>query len=206
MLRKLILKHREIPIPVPVHTLGEAIHWLENTFLLKNDAVLTSAILEDKELINELYRKSVRDLRLNESSNLQIKIETPKDLSSQSLDVVCDLAYGIAIRLKKMDLESWQEQGAKAVGDLEEIHSDVQLLLDLLAHINGLSDEIPMHMSTINRLCSLLVLENLQLRTSLTGENWMAVAKVLEKQMLPHLRELAREGEAIQLQMLSHSV
>lgn len=202
MLRKLILKNREIPIPVPVRTLGDVINWVEDTLLCK-DAILTSAVLEDRELINELYRKSIKDIPLGEMSRLQINIDTPKDLSSQSLDVVCDLAYGIASRIRKISFNSWHGIGARSKGDLEELHSDLELLLELVQHINDLLDEGHAQYASINMLGHNIGSENTKFSTMLASENWQELASVLGDSLEPLLKNLAYEGEKVQIKLLT---
>ncbi len=202
MLRKLILKNREIPIPIPINTVGDAIQWIEET-LLRKDAILTSVIVDDKEVINDLYRKSVKDNVLNERSRLQIKIDTPKDLSIQSLDVVCDLAYAIASRLKKLAVDCWQDLAKKPKSDLDEIHADVQLLLDLIAHINGLVDATHSYLGPINGLGHLIGIANTKFEKYMQQQDWREVASVLVNRLDPYLKELAREGETLQINILT---
>jgi len=202
MLRKLILKNREIPIPVPVRTLGEVISWVEDTLLCK-DAILTSAILEDRELINELYRKSIKDIPLQEKSRLQINIDTPKDLSSQSLDVVCDLAYGIASRIRKISINSWYGFGARSKTDLEELHSDLLLLLELVHHINDLLDEGHTQYTSINKLSENISSLSTKLQDNILSENWQELRGILGNLLEPLLKDLAYEGEKVQVKMLT---
>ena len=202
MLRKLVLKNREIPIPVPIQTLGDAVQWIEET-LLKKDAIVTSVVLEERELINELYRKSVKETELHANSRLQIKIDTPKDLSIQSLDVVCDLAYAIASRLKRLAVDCWQDLHQKPKSDLEEIHADVQLLLDLIAHINGLVDGTHSYLGPINGLGHLIGLANAKFAKFLAEQNWRELASILVNRLDPYLKELAREGETLQINILT---
>lgn len=202
MLRKLILKNRDIGIPVPVKSLGDVITWVEETLLCKG-AILVSANLDGRELINELYRKSIKDLPLGEHSRLQINIDTPKDLSSQSLDVVCDLAYGIASRIKKMSFNSWQNLGIRAKSDLEELHSDVKLLSELVQHINGLLNEDYAQYATINSLSQSIESENGRFGSQLESENWIELPSILGSGLEPLLKSLAFEGEKVQIKLLT---
>jgi hypothetical protein len=201
MLRKLSLKNREIPISVPLLTLGEAIRWIEED-LLSKEVVLVSLVLDDKELINELYRKSVRDLLLKESSKVQIKVETPKDLSNQSLEVVCDLAYGIRSRIGRMDIDLWKDLNPHRKLELEELTSDLRLLMELISHIKGLVEDFDDLFLSILDLNDRLAAGNHRLEDGLHNDNLHDIVYTLGMGLDPCLQELVREGEALQIQWL----
>lgn len=201
MLRKLILKNREIPIPVPVVTLGDAIRWVEDD-LLRKDAVLTSLILEDRELINERYRKSVKDMQLNASSRLRINIDTPKDLSSQSLDVVCDLSYGLTLRIRNLEPSLWKELNEYKKSEMQEFYADLELLKELMNHINALHEDSDLVYDSINRSYHSIDREKNRFELSLMHENCVDLVSSLQS-LEVQLKELAKEVELLQIKILT---
>ncbi len=199
----LVFKNREIVMPNTIQTLGEALRWVEDN-LLREGTIVASAVLEEKEMIHELYRKSVRDLKLMGGTRLQIEIDAPDSLLVQSLSVACDLAKNIVRRVQELGVESWQSQRAGPKADLEEIFEETQLLLDLVKHMNFLKDsDIPLN--ALNELASLINLANAEFGSLLVKEDWQGLTNLFESRLNLYMKDLLRVGESLQLDALISS-
>lgn len=204
MLKKLRLKHKDIPVPIPIKTLGEAITWVENLFA-KKDTIVTSIVLDGQELVDEIKKNSVRKKHLNQDSDLQIRIESPKDLSLQTLDVVGDLASAVSHRMKCLAVDCWQDGSIKPRTELEEIVSDVNLLLDLIEHMNGILDYSHAYLAPINGLAHLIRASKHACEENLRAANLQELARILVTRMDPYLREMAKESTTLQMTILTET-
>ncbi|MBI2601521.1 MAG: hypothetical protein HYW48_00545 [Deltaproteobacteria bacterium] len=203
MLKKIKLKHKEIPVPVPIKTLGEALSWVEKLFA-KHDTILTSVVLDDREMVDGLKKTKVRNIPLNANSSLHIRIESPKDLSLQTLDVVGDLASAISNRLKGLAVHCWQDGSIKPRGELEEISSDISLLLELIEHMNGILDYSHAYLAPVNGLAHLIRSAHEAFHEKMSALHWQELARVLVTRLEPYLRELAKESTALQMTVLTN--
>lgn len=202
MFNFLVFKNREIVIPIVSPTLDEALRWVETT-LLREGTVVASVLLEEKEMIHELYRKSVRDLKLPGGSRLQIEIDAPDSLLVQSLAVACDLAKGILRRVKELGLESWSVRRTWPRTELEEIFEETKLLLDLVKHMNFLNDgDVPL--KALNDLASLISHANADFGGALIREDRPSLANLLESHLFLYMKDLLREGESLQINALTY--
>ena len=51
MLKEIMISKKKVPVPIPVRTLQEALHWVGETFL-KQDAAITVATLDEKDILS----------------------------------------------------------------------------------------------------------------------------------------------------------
>ena len=202
MLKRLILKNRHIAVPVPISTMGEALVWIERS-LLQGHAHLTSAILNESELINELYRKSVRDLKLDDSSRFVIEVEAPRDLFMQSLDVVCDLAKSIGNQARTLlrDHEVSRLEHAREE-EVEAIFSDMNLLLELLNHTKGLGESTMHALEQLDHFLSEWTKQSQEMNRIFWSVGHEDFATFLSNGLIRSLSALIDECESLQVHLL----
>lgn len=201
MLKKLILKNSEILIPVNLLTLGDLVRWIQDELLLK-EVLIVGLVLDGKDLINELYRRSIKDIVLNERSHVQINVETPKNLKHQGWEVASDLAYSIWSRIKKLDLHFQREVHSIVKIELESIQSDLCLLMELMFHLKELEEEWVSYLEKIYSINEDLLLLSKRYQVLLENEEVEEMASVLRKNLQPLLKDLTVEGENLQLKWI----
>ena len=154
MLKKIEMGQNEIPVPIPIKSLFEAWDWIGAT-LLTNNCVVTKFNLNGEDVL-ELSSDEMQLIKLNDKSKLEVKIESPWDLSINSLDVIKDLSSAIEVRLKEIAVQCWESTSEVHFTRVRSTANDITLILDLINHINGIMDYSHKEMAPINGLASML--------------------------------------------------
>lgn len=202
MLKKLILNKRTIPIPVPIRNLEEALTWLSQT-LVKSDEEFTKILLDGRELITEgVPTKTFSTMLLTEASRLDVQVDSPLDLSLQSLDAVRNLALLIERGLKTLAVKCWQTPPNQRVLEINALHHDLGLMRDLCLHA---TDLIAGHLDTsvLNYLVDRLMKIREQLIAASQLPDWQQYANLLLNKLEGSLPEVANQAETIQSQIYS---
>jgi hypothetical protein len=201
MIKKIKLKNRDVPVPVPLKTLSEAVSWVEETFSNKG-GVLTLIKLNGKHYDIE-SGEWAESLLLNEDSDLEFQVDTPKELGVQSLDAVRDLSYSIMNTLKYLAVECWEDQSAKQAKKLTDIEGDLELILSLIDHLNGIFDYTTADMAPVNGLGCLIRRSLEKMKTFRQEDDFKNVAKILLNRLEPLLKEMVSESEVLQITALT---
>ena len=107
MLRKLYINQKKIPVPVPLRSLGEAIQWIEST-LLPNGHTITRVLINEIMIDLESVRQSNRQSLISDDTRVDVQIDSPLDLATQTLDALRNLGLVVASGLKMLAYECWK--------------------------------------------------------------------------------------------------
>jgi hypothetical protein len=205
MLKRFFLDSKEIPVPIPILTVREAINWIGKSFV-KEGMALTSVVVDGDQLIDCLADDKALSKTLNAASTFTVKIDSPKSLSIQTLDAIRDLAYVVQRLMREMGVEVWQyaEAGKQAhVDKLKEIGSDIRMILDLIDHLNGMADYTHEDLAAVNGLAHLLRRCVSQYEDFVRGEKWKDVANILVNRFESYLKEMVSESEKLQINIIT---
>ena len=203
MLKRVYINNKKVPVPVPVRTLGEALDWVEQT-LVPAGHQITRVALDDR-VIGEGVGETDLDVRLAHESKLEIQIDSPVDLSVQTLDATRNLASVIAGGLKVLAVECWQAKPGMKPAELDAVANDLELVLDLLEHVAGLVDPMHVEAAALQGISGLLKRDAVALSMAKSNSDWKACARILLNKLEPQLKDLITEAETLQIRILTQS-
>lgn len=208
MLKKILINNRLVPVPVPVSTLAQAMAWIESS-LVPAGSFVTRVIL-DQDVME--YDAGVLPARsasmvLGEKSRLEIQMDSPASLATQTLDTIHSLSSAILGTLKGMAVHAWQTRPADKLPELLALRDDVQLVTDLIGHVNDLLMGAttaklldPGPVAGIGRLLE----QNLtSYNLARSQSDWKACARVMLNRFEPLLKDLLVESETLQIRVLA---
>jgi hypothetical protein len=202
MLKRVFINSRKVPVPVPVRTLGEALRWVEAT-LVPVGHTITRVALDERVLGDAAGAAEREDLPLGDQSKLEIQIDSPVDLTIQTLDAMRNLASVIMGGLKVLAVECWQARSSAKPAELDAVSGDLELVLDLLDHVGGLVDPMHVDNAPIQGLQGMLKRAAVGLNMAKANSDWKACAKLLLNKLEPLLKELIAESETLQIRILT---
>lgn len=204
MLKRVFINSKKVPVPVPVRTLGEALRWVEETLVPAGHQV-TRVALDDRVLGDAAQSAELEDTLLGPESRLEIQIDSPVDLTVQTLDAMRNLASVILSGLKMLAVECWQAKSSVKPAELDSVSGDLELILDLLDHVAGLVDPRHVESAAIQGIQVMLKRAALGLDMAKSNSDWKACARLLLNRLEPLLKDLVAESETLQLRILTTS-
>ena len=211
MLKKLLLNNKTIPVPVPVRTLGEAVHWIETT-LVPEGHTLTRIVLDGRVVSSGLSNQTASGpcipdnllkTGLGESSKLEILVDSPSDLAIQALDAVHNLASVILSGLKPAAVTLWQARPNERQTEVETVAADLRLVLDLLGHLAGLVDSAHADAAPLQGIATLMSRVETSLQMAKANSDWKGCARILLNRVEPLLKDLVVEADSMQVRVLA---
>ena len=208
MLKKILLNNRHVPVPVPVLTLAQALAWVVST-LVPTGSFITRVTL-DRDVIEYeggvLPRKKEL-LEFTDKSRLEIQMDSPTTLATQTLDTVHSLCSAILGSLKGMAVHAWQSKPGEKLSELSALNDDVTLVVDLIGHVHDLLLDVTAAklvdsaaVAGIGRLMG----QNLSaFNLARSQSDWKACAKIMLNRFEPLLKDLLAESETLQIRVLA---
>lgn len=205
MLKKIFINNKKIPVPIPIITLGDALEWVDKTLVPAGHTV-TRVCLNSKVLGEEaLAQPHVLDVNLNDEAKLELQIDSPADLTLQTLDAMRNLASVIHSGLKPLAVECWQIKPSDRPGELDSISSDLDLILDLHDHLKGLLDPTGVEVAAIQGIAAITKRCAVSLQMARANSDWKACARLLLNRIEPLMRDLIAESESLQIRVLAYN-
>lgn len=201
MLKRVFINNKKVPVPVPVLTLDDALRWVEET-LVPAGHTITRVSLDDKLLTGREPDPHIQgDMPLTDDSRLEIQIDSPADLTIQTLDAIRNLSSVMLAGLKGLAVDCWQARGSMRPGDLESVLNDGQLLLDLIDHVTGLVDAQHSEAAAIQGLAGMIRRTTVSLSMARANSDWKGAARILLNKMEPLLKDLTAEAETMHIRI-----
>ena len=205
MLKKITVNQKVIPVPVPLKTVHEVLAWVEQTLVLAGQSI-TKLTLNGKSISGErLERRSAPELSysLDEKSKLDFQIETPLDLAVQALDAIHNLAAVVLGGLKAQAVSFWSVRPNERPAEVETVHGDVLLMLDLLDHLKGLIDTSKVETAALTGIGTMMKRVEVGIGMAKSNSDWKACARLLLNRLEPLLKDLVAESETLQILILA---
>ena len=201
MLKRVVINNKKVPVPVPVQTLDDALRWVEDT-LVPAGHTITRVSLDDKLLTGREPDPSVKgETLLDDESRLEIQIDSPTDLTIQTLDAIRNLSAVMLASLKALAVECWQARGSVRPGELDAVLNDGELLLDLIEHVTGLVDAQHAEAAAIQGIAGILKRAAVGLAMARANSDWKGAAKILLNKIEPLLKDLTAEAETMHVRI-----
>lgn len=202
MLKRIFINSKKVPVPVPVLTLGEALSWVETT-LVPAGHTITRIVLDDRVLGDAANAADLEETPLGNDTRLEIQIDSPVDLTVQTLDAMRNLASVVMGGLKVLAVECWQAKSATKPSELDSVAADLELVLDLLDHTAGLIDPMHLDAAAIQGIHGMLKRAAVALNMAKSNSDWRACARLLLNRLEPLLKDLIAESETLQIRILT---
>jgi hypothetical protein len=195
MLKFIYIRNRRIPVPVPLSNVEDALAWVSDTFAVE-DRLITRAILDGEEI--ELDAIDMVDWPLSATSELVVQVESPREISNQSLEVIRDFCLVLLSRIKPAAVALYQYENSEIPASLEELLEDMDYLRSLRTHINGILDQFHSDIApfeAMSIICDRVVGD---LTQEMRKKNWQRCSEILLHRLDPFVKKL--HYEVVELQ------
>ncbi len=203
MLKRVIINNKKVPVPVPVKTLADALTWVEETLVPAGHTITRVAL--DERVIGDQPSPEVAASKLTDQSKLEIQVDSPVELTVQTLDAMRNLASVILSGLKVLAVECWQARPNFKPAELESVTNDIELIIDLISHIMGLVDPLHVDSAAIQGIQGMLKRALVGLKMAKSNSDWKACARLLLNRLEPLMKDLVVESETLQLRILTQT-
>ncbi len=188
MLKSLYLNGRKIPVPIPLMNLGEALAWVEDTLLDKNQAI--TKVTLNQECLRDIHEAA--QTPMDSGTRLQIQADSPVGLAAQSIDALRNLLGIMEKHLKHLAVRCWQNLPKETPHELLILQKDYQLAIDLYRHVDALLPA-SFDKSRCVALFDQLAKTKIALEMAISQSDWKAVARLLLNQVEPDILALMDE-------------
>lgn len=190
MLKFVHIKNHRIPIPVPLANLEEALQWVSSTFAV-DDKLITRALL-DGEVI-DLDQGSFEQIILKSESDLFVQVESPTEISVQSLEVIKDFCTVLTGRMKATAVGLYEYEGRELTPNLSGMLEDMAYLTDLRIHVNEIIDAYHEDIAPFEAMALVCDRVMRDLNLHIQAKSWKQCASILLNRLDPFLKMLRQE-------------
>ena len=201
MLKKIFINGKKVPVPVPIRSLREALDWVDAT-LVPAGHMMTRVVLNDMLISDHMDLGAVGKVALNDSTKLEVQIDSPAELTTQTLDAMRNLASAISGGLKTLAVACWQTRSNTRPSELDSIADDLILICELLDHVSALVDSTYPELAAIQGIGGLMRRIMAQVAMARANSDWKACAKLLLNKLEPLLHDLSTEAEGLQHRLM----
>lgn len=202
MLKKIHIKSSEISVPIPISTLGEAVKWAKET-LLNEGSVITDIILDGKSINLDCESDDISSLPLSHENILKLTLDNPRDISVQTVEVIGNLAFTVICQLKPVAVKTWDLENGCENKQIKNIICDLDMLINLIDHLNGILDYSHDLLSPINGNYHLLKSSLKKVKVLNSKMEWKELSEVLLNRIDLQLKYISRECDLLQILMLT---
>jgi hypothetical protein len=203
VLKKILINKKNIPVPVPVRTLNQALEWVDQT-LIPEGHTITRITLDGRVLTDE-HDAHIQfgNASLTQKSILELQIDSPVELAVQTIEAVHNLASVVLASLKTLAVECWKAKPIDKPEELENVPADIELVLELIEHATGLIDPSAVDIAPLKGIGGLLQRDTISIQMAIANSDWRAAAKILLNKFEPLLEELVSESESLQIRVMA---
>src|SRR5690606_21992078 len=97
----------------------------------------------------------------------------------------------------------WQAKPVDKPDDIEDVGHDIELIQELLDHLNGLIPTGVVETAAIQGIGGVLKRTSMSLAIAISNSDWKGCARILLNRMEPLLKDLVVESESLQVQILA---
>lgn len=203
MLKKILIKCKVIPVPVPVRSVQQAIEWAESIFA-KQGQLLTKLNLNGVDLIDS--NSDFHNIMLNDRSRLELEFDDPKELAIQSLESLICFCRGILSDIKEMAVNCWQLEKKANCEKLDKLLTDLFLVKDLSDHMMNLVELRDVDLAPVQALTGLIFRVTKDLKLAINSHDWKKCSSILLNRLEYLLKEMAVESENLQLYIATSNI
>lgn len=198
MLKHLKINQKLIPVPVPLRNLAEVCAWVDET-LVEVGKTVTSAILDGRNVLEFWGQLTVcESVSIHPDMRLELRVESPEELTLQSLDAINSLCFAILSRIKSLAVHLWQARKNDIQPELVEVIHDLELVVGLIDRLRDMGvDQNAELGKLIERLDQLQKILNDLSLAKLSGD-WKEAAQILLRgtPTIPGLERVLRDVSA----------
>lgn len=200
MLKHINLKNKRVPVPVPVRNLYEVLEWVSATFA-DDEKMITRVILngEDIDLENSDFKK----YELSALSEVVVQVESPKEISNQSIEVIQTFCSVVLRRLKPLAVLLYQYKDLSTPVSLQEMLEDMNFIREIRVHLGGIVDRYHEDLAPFEALSILCEKVMADLIKKVDKGEWPACAEILLNRLEPFMRSLETEIQVLNSKLRS---
>jgi hypothetical protein len=203
MLKKIYINGRSVPVPIPVRTLFEASTWIANHFV-PDGSTITKVILDGKIYDESWWNPSKSNqIELKPESRLELRIESPIDLTVQTLDAIHNFAEVILRGAKQLAVEMWQTGNGSKVTGSNALSEDCSFVRSLIDHTMALTCGMDLDMEVFCKSAKIYEETLPQLIHAIDQSDWKGAARILLNRIEPVLKDLIVQADSLQIRLLA---
>jgi hypothetical protein len=195
MLKFVHIKNHRIPIPVPLANLEEALQWVSSTFAV-DDKLITRALLDGQVI--DLDQGNFEQIILKAESDLFVQVESPTEISVQSLEVIKDFCTVLTGRMKVTAVGLYEYEGREVTSNLSSMLEDMAYLTDLRIHVNEIIDAYHEDIAPFEAMALVCDRVMRDLNLHIQAKSWKQCASILLNRLDPFLKMLRQEVVLLQ--------
>jgi len=204
MLKKIYINGKSVPVPVPVRTLFEASTWISN-HLVPEGSTITKISLDGKNYEESWWNPSKSNqVSLKAESRLELRIESPIDLTVQTLDAIHNFAEVILRGAKQLAVEMWQANPGSKVSGSNALSEDCNFVRSLIDHTMALTGPMDIDMDIFCKSAQMYEDTLPQLIHAIDQGDWKASARILLNRIEPVLKDLIVQADSLQIRLLAN--
>ncbi len=193
---------QEMPVPIPVTSLTEAMNWFESNMLPEDKAV--TCLYLDGEDITEIYQShSLKSQALTPQSKLEVLVESPVELTIGCLEAMDGTAKMLIGESKRLCVQLWQLDPLAAPTEVVRFEEDLRLLLDLAYHMLEFVDRTGASIAGVIANSRLLTRNLQELEDAHRQKNFQLCARIILNKIRPWLKEQSTEVEKVLMSLRS---
>ena len=201
MLKHIYLNQKKVPVPVPLKNLFDTVGWIEK-YMLRDGYAITKVILDGEPIDDfEGGEGFLKSITLSKESRLEFQLDSVQDISIQTIDALRNLTMVLGKSLKTLAVEFWKASDNNLVLDLSPVLEDMDLILDMIAHIELLLQE-KVSTANVNILGNSIRDYRQELVKAYEDSDYKLVAKVMLKKIETPLQDLGYELSMLQSSIL----
>jgi len=200
MLKYLHIKNRRIPVPVPIRNLDEAIAWVAQTFAT-DEKIITRVVLDGEDI--DLDKNDFSARKLSEASELLMHVESHRELSKQSIEVIQNFCTIVLRRLKPLAVFLYNYKEKNIHPSLSEFLEDMAFIRDIRTHLGGILDRYHEELAPFEGLSALCEKVMRDFNMNVQVGNWGVCSEILLNRLEPFMRELQSEIDILNGKILN---
>lgn len=197
MIKEIVLNSKRVPIPVPIEGLSELLSWISAT-LLSNEHVVTRIRIDGVEVDLELVANGRVNIDPSSTAKIEIRIDSPIDLTIQTVDALRNLATIIQPGLRPLAVECWNLSPKNSPKELDNILADVHLLAELLVNAVATIDAHQLRVVGLKEFISMIKDFGAAIAAARSNSDWRACSNLLLNRLEPGLDKLVNCTVSVQ--------
>jgi hypothetical protein len=189
MIKEIVLNSKKVPVPVPIRDLSELLGWISTT-LLTGEHVVTRIRVNGSEVDLDLVANGRYSQVIPTNAKIEIRIDSPIDLTIQTVDALRNLATIIQPGLRPLAVECWGLNSKTTPKELDNVQADVDLLGDLLMNAVATIEAHQIRVEGLREFTDLIRDFGAAIAAARSNSDWKACSKLLLNKLEPGLEKL----------------
>ena len=197
MIKWVSINSKRVPVPVPLNTLSDALDWIQDHLLQKEDTI-TKIVMNDIEIESELI-PGIKG-RLSGETVLEFQVDTPFDLMVQSIETIRNFCTVLLRGVKQLAVDLWQmeeTEANKVLITLNNFQADLALIVELVENSQNIDVRFSEHINRFNEYGQSLGQISLAMEAAIAKSDWKGCARLLLNNLEPAILRLVEDTNVV---------